>query len=80
MVDLYGHHEPIKDELIASILKVMDNSNFINGDAVKEFEISFAHYNGVEKAVPCANGTDVFIIEDAVQAVDSKLGLPIYLL
>jgi hypothetical protein len=42
LLDLAAH-APIRDELIAEMIKVVDSQKFIMGDAVKELERLMAH-------------------------------------
>ena len=66
-VDLKAQYDSIKPEIDAAIHKVLDETSFIGGSIVKEFEESFAQYLGVDNCVSCANGTDA--IEVALQAM-----------
>jgi dTDP-4-amino-4,6-dideoxygalactose transaminase len=50
--------EPIRKEIDEAIKKVIDNSAFILGDAVREFEEAVAKYCNVEYAIGVSNGTD----------------------
>ena len=72
MVDLKGQYEKIKDEVNAGIQNCIDNTAFINGPAVKEFQQDFEKYLGVKHVIPCANGTDALQI--AMMALDLKPG------
>ncbi len=72
MVDLKGQYEKIKDEVNAGIQNCIDNTAFINGPAVKEFQLDFEKYLGVKHVIPCANGTDALQI--AMMALDLKPG------
>ncbi|NOX48433.1 MAG: DegT/DnrJ/EryC1/StrS family aminotransferase [Chlorobi bacterium] len=69
MVDLKGQYEKIKTEIDSGIQKVIENTAFINGPAVKEFQKDLEVYLGVKHVVPCANGTD------ALQVAMMGLGL-----
>lgn len=42
LIDLKAQHESIKDEIDKAIASVIDKSQFIGGDALKEFENNFA--------------------------------------
>lgn len=72
MVDLKGQYLKIKDEVDAEIQKVIDNTAFINGPAVKEFADDLSKYLGGCHVIPCANGTDALQI--ALMALDLKPG------
>lgn len=62
MVDLYGQHEKIKDEIEAAIKEVIDSTAFINGARVNEFARHLEGYTGAKHVIPCANGTDALQI------------------
>lgn len=72
MVDLKGQYQKIKTEIDAGIQECIDNTAFINGPAVKEFQQDFEQYLGVKHVIPCANGTDALQI--AMMALDLKHG------
>ncbi len=72
MVDLKGQYQKIKPEVDAAIQEVIDNTAFINGPAVKEFQADLEKYLGVKHVIPCANGTDALQI--AMMALGLKPG------
>jgi dTDP-4-amino-4,6-dideoxygalactose transaminase len=72
MVDLKGQYEKIKAEVDAGIQQVINQTAFINGPAVKEFQNDLEAYLGVEHVIPCANGTDALQI--AMMALGFKPG------
>lgn len=72
MVDLKGQYQKIKPEVDKAIAEVMDNTAFINGPAVKEFQADLEKYLGVKHVIPCANGTDALQI--AMMALGLKPG------
>ena len=72
MVDLKGQYQKIKTEVDAAIQNVIDNTAFINGPAVKEFQANLEKYLGVKHVIPCANGTDALQI--AMMALGLKPG------
>ncbi|SIR03820.1 MULTISPECIES: DegT/DnrJ/EryC1/StrS family aminotransferase [Chryseobacterium] len=72
MVDLKGQYLKIKEEVDAGIQECIDNTAFINGPAVKEFQNDFEKYLGVKHVIPCANGTDALQI--AMMALDLQPG------
>jgi dTDP-4-amino-4,6-dideoxygalactose transaminase len=61
-VDLKSQYESIKPEVDAAIAAVINETAFIGGPAVKEFEEAFARYAGVAHTVGVANGTDALFI------------------
>ncbi|WP_298237518.1 DegT/DnrJ/EryC1/StrS family aminotransferase [uncultured Algibacter sp.] len=62
MVDLKGQYAGIKDEVNLSIQEVIENTAFINGPKVHEFQNNLEQYLGVKHVIPCANGTDALQI------------------
>jgi len=72
MVDLKGQYQKIKTEVDAGIQVVLNNTAFINGPAVKEFQSDLEKYLGVKHVIPCANGTDALQI--AMMALGLKPG------
>lgn len=72
MVDLKTQYEKIKSEVDKGIKEVIDNTAFINGPAVKEFQKDLETYLNVKHVVPCANGTDALQI--AMMALGLKPG------
>ena len=58
LVDLKAQYACIKPDIDAAVQHVLDETDFISGSAVTEFEKSFALYCGARSAVGLANGTD----------------------
>jgi dTDP-4-amino-4,6-dideoxygalactose transaminase len=69
MVDLKGQYLRIKEEVDNAIQAVIDNTEFINGGAVKLFQKNLEQYLSVKHVIPCGNGTD------ALQIAMMALGL-----
>lgn len=72
MVDLQGQYKHIKSEIDAAIQGVIDNTAFIGGPEVKEFQAEMEEYLSVKHVVPCANGTDA--LQVAMMALGLKPG------
>ena len=72
MVNLRGQYLKIKSEIDKEIFKVIDSTQFINGEAVKGFQKDLENYLGVKHVIPCANGTDALQI--AMMALELKPG------
>ncbi|MEM6738219.1 MAG: DegT/DnrJ/EryC1/StrS family aminotransferase [Bacteroidota bacterium] len=66
-VDLKTQYESIKTDIDQAIASVLDQTAFIGGDLIKDFELSFAEYVGLDHCVGVANGTDA--IEIALKAL-----------
>ncbi len=62
MVDLKGQYNGIKDVINPAIQEVIENTAFINGPKVHEFQKNLEQYSGVKHVIPCANGTDALQI------------------
>ncbi|MCX7551745.1 DegT/DnrJ/EryC1/StrS family aminotransferase [Xanthomarina sp. F2636L] len=62
MVDLKGQYKDIKDAVNPAIQEVIENTSFINGPKVHEFQKNLENYLGVKHVIPCANGTDALQI------------------
>ena len=72
MVDLKGQYDKIKPEIDQAVISCIGSTSFINGPAVKEFQVNLQQYLGVKHVIPCANGTDSLQI--AMMALDLKPG------
>jgi UDP-2-acetamido-2-deoxy-ribo-hexuluronate aminotransferase len=72
MVDLHSQYLAIKEEIDAEIQNVISDSQFINGDAVKQFAQNLGAYLDVKHVIPCGNGTDALQI--AFMALDLPQG------
>ena len=55
-------HQPLKAEMMEAFSEFYDRSWFVLGDAVKEFERSYAKFNEVNYAVGVSNGLDALHI------------------
>lgn len=62
MVDLKGQYQQIKERVDASIQEVIENTAFINGPEVHQFQKELEEYLDVKHVIPCANGTDALQI------------------
>jgi len=57
-LDLAALHQPLRADLETIWSQTLDNSAFIGGSAVGEFEQAWAAYCGTQHAIGVANGTD----------------------
>ena len=55
-------HKPLKAEMMEAFSQFYDRSWFILGNAVKDFELSYAIFNGANFAVGVSNGLDALHI------------------
>ena len=58
LVDLKSQYRSIKKEIDGAIQKVLERTDFVGGDEVREFEKAFAEFCGVKHVIGVANGTD----------------------
>lgn len=72
MVDLATQYHRLKSQIDSAMQKVLDETSFISGPAVKNFATDLATYCGVNHVIPCANGTDALQI--ALMALGLKPG------
>ena len=61
-VDLKTQYESIKMEIDTVIQDVINNTAFIKGSYVEQFESDYASAYGVKHCISCANGTDALFI------------------
>lgn len=61
-VDLALQHQPIQDELERAIQAVVSRGDFVLGQALADFEASFAAACGVEYGIGVASGTDAIAL------------------
>lgn len=61
-VDLKSQYRSIKKNIDTAITNVIEETAFIGGHYVKEFEKKFAELYGVKHVISCANGTDSLYI------------------
>lgn len=58
MVDLKGQYKTLQKEIEAGFQQTIENTSFILGPNVHEFEKEAANYLGIKHALTCASGTD----------------------
>ena len=69
-IDLKEQYKRLKDKIDSNIQNVLNNSNYIMGQEVKELEEKLAEYVGRKYCATCANGTDALTI--AMKVFDIK--------
>lgn len=62
LLDLAALHAPLRDEIIAEMIRVVDSQKFIMGDDVRELEHLMAEYSGTQFAIGCASGSDALVL------------------
>ena len=73
-LDLHEQYLTIKDEIDGAIASVINDSAFIGGKYVEQFEENFAEYQQVKYCIGVGNGTDALEIHtDSVRPGDRVL-------
>ncbi len=71
-VNLQQQYQLYKTEIDEAIHAVLDKSNYIMGEEVKQLEDSLALFTGAKHAISCSSGTDALLL--AMMALDIKPG------
>src|SRR6185503_842394 len=72
LLDLRAQHATIRDEVVASMMEVVDAQTFILGEPVAKLEEDIAKLCRVKHAIGCASGTDALLL--AFRALDIGRG------
>ena len=72
LVDLKANYLSIKDEIDKAIQEVIDNTSFIMGKYLKNFEENYAKFCKAKHAIGCSSGTTA--VHLALIAADIKKG------
>jgi dTDP-4-amino-4,6-dideoxygalactose transaminase len=72
MVDLKSQYLNLKKAVDSGLQEVIDQTSFIKGPAVQQFQDELEEYLGVKYVIACANGTDALQI--AMMALGLKPG------
>ena len=70
--NLQHQYQLYKTEIDANIQKVLDNSNYIMGDEVRELESELEKFTKAKHAITCSSGTDALLL--AMMALDIQPG------
>ena len=66
-MNLNYQHKCIKNELDLVLEDIFEQSQYIGGSEIKEFELEFAEYCGIKNCIGVGNGTDA--LEIALEAL-----------
>ena len=66
---LQAQYKSYQAEIDVALKQVVDSTNFIQGQAVRDFEASFAEYLQVKEVVGCSSGTDALFLALAALGV-----------
>jgi dTDP-4-amino-4,6-dideoxygalactose transaminase len=61
LLDLESQYRPLRDELLAAVVRVCDSQRYINGPDVAALEQELAAYLGIRHAVGVSSGTDALL-------------------
>jgi len=70
--NLQYQYQLYKDEIDEAIHKVLDKSNYIMGQEVKDLEENLCKFTSAKEAITCSSGTDALLL--AMMALDIKPG------
>jgi dTDP-4-amino-4,6-dideoxygalactose transaminase len=62
LLDLAAQHTPLRDEILATLIPLIDSQRFIMGPAVGELECAIAGYTQSRYAIGCASGSDALLL------------------
>jgi dTDP-4-amino-4,6-dideoxygalactose transaminase len=68
LLDVGRGNQPLREEFLAAIARVIDSGRFLHGPEVGDFERSIAAICEVEHAIGCASGSDALLL--ALMALD----------
>ena len=71
-IDLFAQYHSIKKEVDSAIQKVINSSDFVQGEEVDKFEIEFADYLNIKNCITLNSGTDALTI--GLRALDLSPG------
>lgn len=62
LLDLAAQLDPIRDEIMAAIARVVNSQKFILGEEVQHVEERLAEYCGTRYGIGCASGSDALLL------------------
>lgn len=62
LLDLKAQFEPMREEVMAAITRVVESQGFIMGPDVKALEAEIGAYTGTPHAIGCASGSDALFL------------------
>jgi dTDP-4-amino-4,6-dideoxygalactose transaminase len=68
LLDLRAQYATIRDDVVAAMMRVVEDQTFILGKPVEELETAVAELSGTRFAIGCASGTDALLL--ALRALD----------
>src|SRR6476646_9407743 len=72
LLDLQAQYRPLRDEILAAMMRVCDSQRFIMGPEIDALEGELSRQLGVTHAIAVSSGTDAILL--ALMALDIKAG------
>jgi dTDP-4-amino-4,6-dideoxygalactose transaminase len=72
LLDLAPQYAPLREEILAAVIRVCDSQRYIMGPEIEAFEQEIAALLGVREAVAVSSGTDALLL--ALMALDIGAG------
>ena len=72
LLDLQAQYAPLREEILAAVVRVCDGQRIIMGPEIEAFEEEMARMLGVRHAIAVSSGTDSLLL--ALMALDIKAG------
>ena len=70
-IDLSAQHQPIAEELLEAVARVLDSGQFVLGEEVAALEADIAVFCDSRYAISCASGTDALVLSLTALGVGS---------
>ncbi len=71
-INLLAQYHAYKQEIDAEILEILENSSFIGGAKLEEFEKNLASFVGVKHAIGCSSGTSALDLALKALGIDER--------
>src|SRR5690349_2559490 len=68
LLDVNRGNEPLREEILAAVTRVIDSGRFLFGPDCQQLEQSVAELTGAEHGIACASGSDALLL--ALMALD----------
>jgi dTDP-4-amino-4,6-dideoxygalactose transaminase len=62
LLDLRPQYEPLREEILAAVVRVCDSQRYINGPEIEALEAEMAARLGVRHAIAVSSGTDALLV------------------
>jgi dTDP-4-amino-4,6-dideoxygalactose transaminase len=62
LLDIKRQYEPLREKMLAAMIRVCDSGRYILGPDCEELERALAAYTGARHAIACASGSDAILL------------------